>query len=136
MKKVIAIFTVFVSLFMWSCGNSNSNPKEGQKTEKQTITQDIIIGEWECVDITNGVIHMKDIAQMQPHMVFTNDGKIINKMVLSDGSIIKQKLANYKIENGQINSKVFEGNAYMESGKLIFEDPSADNKSIYKKIEE
>jgi len=91
----------------------------------------MIIGEWECVDIFNGVTHMKNIAKMQPHIVFTADGKILSKMVLPDGSSTEQKLDVYKIVNGKISSKAFDADVYIENDKLIVEDPSADNKRIY-----
>ena len=136
MKKLIVLFTVFVSLFIWSCGNSDNISKEDKKAEKQNITQDMILGEWECVDITNGVTHMENIAKMQPHMVFHVDGKIFAKQKLPDGSFTEQKLADYKIANGVLSSEIFEVNPYIEGGKLIVEVPSEDNKKVYKKIGE
>ncbi len=134
MKKVIVLFTVFASLLMWSCGNSGSKTTEAEKPEKQNITQDMILGEWECVDITNGVSHMESIAKMQPHMVFKEDGKIISKQKLPDGSFVEQKIADYKLENGVLSSKIFETKPYFEGEKLIVENPSEDNKRIYEKV--
>ena len=131
MKKLSIFIVLVASLLIWSCSNSSKDSNKNLKSTHQSITSQMIIGEWECVDIFNGVTHMKNIAKMQPHMVFTADGKILSKMVLPDGSSTEQKLDVYKIVNGKISSKAFDADVYIENDKLIVEDPSADNKRIY-----
>ena len=36
MKKVALLLTVLVSIFIWSCGNTDSNNKDSEKAESQT----------------------------------------------------------------------------------------------------
>lgn len=134
MKKTNLLIIAILGLMIWSCGNSKDNSSTKTEITKQTITTENIIGEWQCVDITNGVIHMESIAKMQAHMVFTKDGKILSKMKLPDGTVLDQKIGSYKIENGTIKSELYEINPYMEKDKLIINDLSADNKQIYSKI--
>jgi len=131
MKKFSIFIVLVASLLIWSCSSSSKDSNKNVKSTHQSITSQMITGEWECVDISNGVSHMKNIAKMQPHMVFTADGKILSKMVLPDGSSTEQKLDVYTIVNGKISSKAFEGDAYIENGKLIIEEPSTDLKRIY-----
>lgn len=134
MKKVNLLIVVILGLVFWSCGNSKDNSSNKTETTKQTITKENIIGEWQCVDITNGVTHMESIAKMQPHFLFTEKNEIFSIMKLSDGSFTNQKIGSYKIENGTIKSELYEINPYMENDKLIIDDRSADNKQIYSKI--
>jgi len=130
MKKLSFLLTLmFMNLFLYSQLSSNE-----LATHKQTMTQSVIVGEWKCVDIVAGTMHMKSIAKMQPHMVFSNTSKIYIKQKLSNGHFMKQKYANYKIENGVLSSKVFDVNPYIENKQLIIENPSEDNKRIYTKI--
>jgi len=134
MKKVTLILSVVLTMLLVSCGNSNSKNEQKKEKTTQAITQSNIIGEWKCVDISNGVTHMKSIAKMQAHIVFDGKNKISSKMKLPDGSFAEQKIGTYKIENGKIVSSIYEVNPYMENNQLIIEDPSADNKQIYEKI--
>jgi len=130
MKKII-LFTLVSSLMFWSCGNSNSKTSENTETAKQTITKENIIGEWQCIDITNGVTHMESIAKMQPHIIFNEQNEIFSKMKLPDGSFAEQKIGSFKIADGTIQSELYEVNLYIENDKLVIEDPSADNKQLY-----
>ncbi len=135
MKKVTAAFVVILTLALVSCGgNSDSKPVAKEKSTRQAVTMENLMGEWECVDITNGVTHMKSIAKMQPHIVFNDKNEILSKAKLPDGSFVSQKTGSFKIENGSVVSKLYEKNPYLENGKLIIEDPSADNKQIYQKV--
>jgi len=134
MKKVNLLIIVILGMIISSCGNSKDNSTNKTKITKQTITTENIIGEWQCVDITNGVTHMESIAKMQPHILFNEKNEIFSKMKLPDGSFANQKIGSYKIENGTIKSELYEINPYMENDKLIIDDPSADNKQIYSKI--
>jgi hypothetical protein len=136
MKKVTLILAVIaLSITMFSCGN-NADKKSSteNKTISQSITMENLTGEWECVDITNGVTHMKSIAKMQPHLVFNDKNKIFSKMKLSDGSFTTQEIGSFSIEKGKVVSESFDENLYMENNQLIKENPSEDNKQIYKKI--
>ncbi len=137
MKKVsLLIAVIALSITMFACNGADSGSKSStdKKVTIQPITSSSLIGEWECVDITNGVTHMESIAKMQPHIVFNDKNEILSKVKLPDGSFVSQKAGSFQIENGSIVSKLYEKNPYMENGKLIIEDPSADNKQIYKKI--
>lgn len=137
MKKVTLILAIItLGIAMFSCGNNtNSKSSTEKKTNIKLITMDNLIGEWECKDITNGVIHMENIAKMQPHIIFNNKNEILSKMKLPDGSFVSQKVGSFSIEEGKVVSKLYEKNPYMENDKLIIENPSEDNKQIYQKID-
>ena len=135
MKKLTLSLFVALSLILFSCGgNSESQSSEKMTGVTEAVTPANLIGEWECVDITNGVNHMKSIAKMQPHIIFNDKNEVLAKMKLADGSFAAQKIGSYKIENGKVVSKLYEKNPYMEDNQLIIEDTSADNKQIYKKL--
>ncbi len=136
MKKVTLILGVIaLSITMFSCGNNIDKKSSNEnKISTQLITMENLVGEWECVDITNGATHMESIAKMQPHIVFNAKNEIFSKMKLPDGSFISQKTGSFSIEKGKVVSKSFDENLYMENNKLIKENPSEDNKQIYKKL--
>ncbi len=136
MKKVTLILAMIVlSITMFSCGsNTDKKSSTENKTSTQSINMENLVGEWECVDITNGVTHMESIAKMQPHIVFNDKNEIFSKMKLPDGSFTSQKIGSFSIEKGKVISKSFDQNLYMENNNLIKENPSEDNKQIYKKI--
>ena len=137
MKKVTLIFAVIaLSITMFSCNGGDSNKKSStdKKITIQPITLENLLGEWECVDITNGVNHMENIARMQPHIVFNDKYEIHSKMKLPDGSFVSQKIGSYSIDEGKVVSELYEENPYIENNKLIIGNPSEDNKQIYEKI--
>ncbi len=135
MMKTVMMFLAFVSVFsLYACGNSKEKPAVEAKVEKQAISEQGIIGEWQCVDITNGVTHMESIARMQPHLVFNAKHEIRARMKLPDGTFVDQKISSYSIKNGTISSKNYEVSPYMEGGKLVIEDPSTDSRRIYRKV--
>ncbi len=136
MKKVTLILAVIaLSITIFSCGNNTDKKSSAEnKTGTQTITMENLVGEWECVDITNGETHMESIAKMQPHIVFNDKNEMFSKMKLPDGSSTSQKIGSFSIEKGKVVSKSFDKSLYMENNKLIKENPSEDNKQIYKKI--
>ncbi len=136
MKKVTLILVMIVlSITMFSCGsNADKKLSTENKTSTQSINMENLVGEWKCVDITNGVTHMESIAKMQPHIVFNDKNEIFSKMKLPDGSFTSQKIGSFSIEKGKVISKSFDKNLYMENNNLIKENPSEDNKQIYKKI--
>ena len=135
MKKATLLLIAVSTLVLISCGgNTDSKSSTQEQITRQAITSENLTGEWECIDITNGVSHMESIAKMQPHIIFNNKNEILSKAKLSGGRFVSQKTGSYKIENGNVVSKLYENNLYMENDKLIIEDPSADNKQIYKKV--
>ena len=135
MKKITLSLFAALSLILFSCGGNSDNQSSAKKSAgTQAVTSANIIGEWQCIDITNGVNHMKSIAKMQPHIIFNDKNEILAKMKLADGSFTSQKIGSYKIENGQVVSKLYEKNPYMENNQLIIEDTSADTKQIYTKL--
>ena len=138
MKKVTLILAVItLSITMFSCNGGSSDSKSTTKKEaavQQSITMNNLIGEWECVDITNGVTHMKSIAKMQPHIVFNEKNEIFFKTKLPDGSFVSQKAGSFDIEKGKVVSALFEENLFLENNNLIMDQPSSDDKRIYQKI--
>jgi len=137
MKKVTLVLAVIaLSITMFSCSGGDSSNKSSTVKEVaiQAITMDNLVGEWECVDITNGVTHMENIAKMQAHIVFNDENEIYSKMKLPDGSFASQKIGSFSIEEGKVVSKLYEKNPYIENDKLIIENPSEDNKQIFEKI--
>jgi len=138
MKKLTLILAVIaLSITMFSCSGGSSDSKPTTKKEaavQQPITMDNLIGEWECVDITNGVTHMESIAKMQPHIVFNKKNEVFFKTKLPDSSFVSQKAGSFSIEKGKLVSDLFEENLYLGNDNLIMEQPSTDDKRIYKKI--
>ncbi len=139
MKKVtniLAVIALSISLFSCSGGDPSTKSSTVKEVAIQPITKDNLVGEWECVDITNGVTHMENIAKMQAHIVFNEKNEIYSKMKLPDGSFASQKVGSYSIDEGKVVSKLYEKNPYIENDKLIIENPSEDNKQIFEKIKE
>jgi hypothetical protein len=136
MKKVTLVLAVIaLGIAMFSCGNSTDQKSSAAKEiSTQSITMENLVGEWECVDITNGVSHMESIAKMQPHLIFNDKNEILSAMKLPDGNLKTQKIGSFSIENGKVVSKLYEKNLYMENDKLIIDKPSEDNKQIYQKV--
>jgi hypothetical protein len=136
MKKVTLVLAVAaLSITIFSCANNTDKKSSTKnKTSSQPITMENLVGEWECVDITNGETHMESIAKMQPHIVFNDKNEIFSKMKLPDGSFTSKKNGSFSIEKGKVVSKSFDKCLYMVNNKLMKENPSEDNKQIYKKI--
>lgn len=133
MKKLTFISLVLTIMF-WSCGGSKEKSNDQEKASKQNMTKESIIGEWQCIDITDGVTHMESIAKMQPHLVFNEDNTISSKMKLPDGREVSQKAGKFEIRDNTIASDFFDDNPYLQDNKLIIENSSEDNKRIYKKL--
>ncbi len=140
MKKVILILSMVLALSFIACSDANDRGTQTHESNKkvfpstQLITEQNIVGEWKCVDITNETTHMRNIAQMQAHIIFDTDKNVLNKMKLPDGSFVKQKVGTYGIKNGKVVSTLYDANPYMQNNQLIFEDSSSDDKRIYEKV--
>jgi hypothetical protein len=134
MKKVTTIILVVSTILFWSCNNSKQKNDKKETKTVQTITKSNIIGEWQCIDVTNGVTHMESIAKMQPHLVFKEDNTIFSKMTLPDGTNMSQKTGNYEIKDGKLVSKFLNNDAFLQNDKLIVNHKDEDNKWIYKKV--
>ncbi len=133
-KSIHFVLLLAISAVIWSCGSSKKGSEETGSKPSQDITQSNITGEWQCVDVTNGVAHMESVAKMQPHLVFKENNELFSKMKLPDGSELNQKVGTYKIQGGKVVSDFFEDQPHMQDGKLIIDDKSADMQRIYERV--
>ncbi|MCF6182302.1 hypothetical protein [Lutibacter sp.] len=134
MKKATTIILIISTVLSWSCNNSKQKKDKKEISTHQTIAKSDIIGEWKCIDITDGDTHMDNIAKMQARLVFKDDNSIFSKMPLPDGSEVAQKVGSYQIKDKKIVSKFFENSPFLQNGKLIIVYPDQDSKWVYEKV--